>query len=357
METNTLDTSSKTFRFQGQRLMLTYRSHIDKEALIAFIKTASGIKNLAFARCAHETGDENHPYEHTHVVVDFGKPWQCKNCRRLDYSTGEGVIHPNWHPIKTATHFRNAKRYLCKEDADNLDLSDNADSGCISKIWAQPTLGDALLTCAASPAQVPGIIAAYAARPGPQVTVDIPTRPWQVEILDLIAGPPDKRDIHWIYDPVGATGKTWLARYLLVNKLAYVVKQCGGSYHFATVMANAIASGWDQRVMVFDLPRSTEEHSIYAPIEEVKDGMVTALKYQGGTLVFNQPHVLIFANYMPKLEAMSLDRWKIHTIFRGDLTLEPPIGAAPRHLMEEIPPSEDNLALLTDQELDDLIGD
>lgn len=317
------------FNFQGQKLLLTYKGQLPKEELMASVRASSGIKDPKFIRVAHETGDDRHPYPHCHLVVDFGKIWKCRNCRRLDFHSEDGVSHPNWHPIKTATHFRNAKAYLAKEDPDNADLLETSPN-VIAAIWAQPTLGEALLNCANAPSQVPGIIAAYAARPGPEVVVKPPSHPWQLEVLDLIDSPPDTRTIHWFYDPVGNTGKTWLARYLLANKLAYMVKQCGGSYHFATIMANAIASGWDQRAIVFDLARSSEDHAIYAPIEEVKDGVVTALKYQGGTLLFNQPHVLVFANFMPKVEALSLDRWQMHKICHTSLTLDKACVATPQ---------------------------
>lgn len=354
MDLPSLDTSSRSFRFQGQRLLLTYREHLDKQKLVEFIKTASGIRQLAFARAAHEAGsDEATPYEHTHVLVDFGKSWQCKNCRRLDFSVEDGVIHPNWQPIKSASHFANARKYIGKEDPENADLLDAPKSICAT-IWAQPTLGDALLACARTPGDVSGVIAAYAARPAIEVRIERPSHPWQMQVLDLVAEEPDRRSVHWFYDPVGNTGKTWLARYLLANKLAYMVKQCGGSYHFATVMANAIASGWDQRCIVFDLPRSAEEHAIYSSIEEVKDGVVTALKYQGGTLLFNQPHVLVFANFRPKLSAISLDRWQIHEICHKSLTLETALVASCKPPSTPPPPREDNLS---DADIKEVLAD
>lgn len=325
MEIPSLDQAKGKFSFQGQKVLLTYKTHIPKDELIAWLTIQTGVRTLKFARAAHESGDENHPYEHTHVLLDIGKSWRCRDARRLDIEIVEGErIHPNWQPIKTPTHWRNAVKYLAKEDPANADLvslnSSRPDS-VIASVWAQPTLQEALLTHARTFNEVPGIIAAYQHRPR-EVAVATPNHPWQEDVLTLLEHKPDTRSIHWFYDPVGNTGKSHLARYLMANKSAYVVKQCGGSYHFSTIVQNALASGWNEHCMIFDLPRSAEQQAIYAPIEEVKDGCVTALKYQGGTLLFEHPHVLVFANFLPNRSALSEDRWRIHTICRESLTLD-----------------------------------
>lgn len=46
----------------------------------------------------------------------------------------------------------------------------------------------------------------------------------------------------------------------------------------------------------------------------IKDGFITATKYVGGSMMFAEPHVIVFANFLPNVYAMSLDRWEVRVI-------------------------------------------
>lgn len=315
-------TTSGRFSFQSCKVLLTYPTHLDKAMVLAFVERAGNLP-VKFLRAAHETGTSNNvPYAHTHVLARWKATLKTVDCRRFDIVLTGGVLHPNWQPIKTETHWRNQVAYIAKEDPDNADLL--VKTSVVTKVWAADTLTEALLSCVQKPADVLGVTALYNARPSATIEVDLPDRPWQTEVLAFCETRPDRRSVHWFYDPVGGAGKTWLARYMMANTMAYMVKQCGGSSNFATIMAGAIASGWDQKVFILDLPRSAEEHSFYGCLEEVCDGCVTATKYQGGTVLFNQPHVLVFANFKPNRSKMSQDRWRVHHI-ASDGCLDKPI--------------------------------
>ena len=88
-----LDTiSENNFRFQNQKVLLTYRTHISKEVIEMVMNMVSKGK-LKACYIAHENGtsDPVTPYEHTHVVADFGRVIQSKNSRFLDVLN----IHPH----------------------------------------------------------------------------------------------------------------------------------------------------------------------------------------------------------------------------------------------------------------------
>ena len=73
-----------------------------------------------------------------------------------------------------------------------------------------------------------------------------------------------------------------------------------------------------------DLPRSAQWAlaRFYVYLEEIKDGFITATKYQGGTSLFRSPHLVIFANWPPIVEGtLSFDRWDIREI-QSDGTME-----------------------------------
>lgn len=73
------------------------------------------------------------------------------------------------------------------------------------------------------------------------------------------------------------------------------------------------------RVVFFDIPRSQTNVS-YRAIEQVKNGVITSTKYESQTLILTIPHVVIFANWPPKREMLSEDRWDIRVLGAGDRT-------------------------------------
>jgi len=54
-----------------------------------------------------------------------------------------------------------------------------------------------------------------------------------------------------------------------------------------------------------------QDHISWGGIEQVKDMFFYSPKYEGGMVCGPSPHVMIFSNKEPSMEAMSQDRWKI----------------------------------------------
>ena len=107
----------KNTKFANRRALLTYKTHLDKDAWIEWITTKTkGTPD--FVRLAHETGDKTNPYDHTHCVVDFGKVLQTINMSYFDYEN----IHPHIRVLKNAKALKDAKTYIAKEDPANKDL-------------------------------------------------------------------------------------------------------------------------------------------------------------------------------------------------------------------------------------------
>lgn len=324
---------TKKFRFAGVKVMLTYPGHLCKTLLTETVTKASN-QPIKFIRCAHETGTSTGvAYEHTHCLVRWVNPLTTTDVRRFDALWSTAGVHPNWKPLTTETHWRNAVAYIAKEDPANADLLVKS---CVPKIWAAESLSDALADNCRRPSDAPGIIALFNARPAVEVeAVARPDRVWQIRVLDFVEHTkPDRRSIHWYYDSVGGAGKTWLANFMCDNKLAYVVDQCGGMVHFATVLRGAVDSGWNQRCIIFDFPRDCEDYKFYGCLEQSVNGRATSIKYQGATFRFNQPHVLVFANFLPQRDKMSADRWRIHHLSEADCLV------ASGDALSPLPPSE-----------------
>ena len=129
---------------------------------------------------------------------------------------------------------------------------------------------------------------------------------WQLQVVDILKTKPDKRTIHWFWEPKGNVGKTTLCKYLVVKHNALMLT--GKS----TDMFHMLAKNPTKRTLVIvDVPRSSAGYVNYGAIEQIKNGLVFSGKYEGAQLVFNSPHVIAFANSAPDLKEMSSDRWHI----------------------------------------------
>ena len=317
-------TSASYFRLNNQKLMLTYKSHLNKSDFKSWILKTTKIK-CKFIELAHEIGTRNDsPYPHTHVLIDFGKPFSTRSSRRLDYTN----IHPNIKKITSISHWNNALTYLSKEDPDNSHLHSVTPS-ITDRVWSFDTLQEALSSCVKRPSDAHGIKTIFDAKPKNPININIPSFSWQKDLMTRLESPADNRSIIWYYDPIGNTGKSYLCKYL-VNYFPehyYVARQVGNSYHFSTVISNALSSRWTGHCLFLDIPRSTDITSIYSSIEEVKDGVITSLKYNGATTIFDNSHVVILSNFLPDTEKMSADRWRIYELYRQDTD----VFASPYH--------------------------
>jgi len=307
------------FRVQNQRLMLTYKGHLDKERLMAFIE---GLHPCAFIRCAHETGaheDGGEDYPHTHVLLDFGKIWQTRDCRKLDF---DGV-HPNIKPVKSAVHFRNGKEYLAKEDPANADLKGSG-VPMADACWRHESLQEALRKVE-TVSEVMGTIALYNAAPKEDYKSPPPRewRPWQAGMIAKLSEPADDRTIMWIYDEKGAGGKSLLARYIGDYMNGILITQMGGQKDTATLLEGE--PSLSDRPIVVDLSRSSKEKEIYDPLEHMKDGSMNSVKYRGQRLRWRPGHVLVMANFRPDYTKLSRDRYRTYVLTEAGLTLESPL--------------------------------
>lgn len=135
---------------------------------------------------------------------------------------------------------------------------------------------------------------------------------WQVGVLSLMEQDPDNRIIYWYWSKRGRMGKTTLARYLVDtynNQVLYVDGKGAdikfGVQKFVENKSNRL------RLCIFGFTRSKEDYVSYDAIEAIKDGIFFSGKYEAGMVRFNSPHIVVLANFPPKISALSADRWRI----------------------------------------------
>jgi hypothetical protein len=132
---------------------------------------------------------------------------------------------------------------------------------------------------------------------------------WALDVMKIISAKPDDRTIHWYWEPTGRFGKTSLAKYLVVKHNALMLTgKSSDMYHMISKYPNK------RKLFVIDCPRSMQDYMNYGAIEQIKNGLIFSGKYDGCQLVFNAPHVIVFANEPPNLIKMSGDRWRITRI-------------------------------------------
>lgn len=141
--------------------------------------------------------------------------------------------------------------------------------------------------------------------------------PWQERVRTLCEEEPDDRTVNWVYDENGKNGKTQFAKYMVVKHGA-IIASAGGAKDIANLIKNAADSGKDLNeitAFIFNFAREvTSDDVSYRMLEMVKDGLVTNIKYEAETLVFNSPHIWVLANCLPNLSSLTKDRWKVWSI-------------------------------------------
>ena len=131
---------------------------------------------------------------------------------------------------------------------------------------------------------------------------------WQKTIMEIVEGDIHPRKIIVIYDKEGNSGKTYLSRYLAATMGALVVAN-GKTADIAYIYNG-------ERIVVFDIARSLQDHINWGDIEQIKNGMVFSPKYESKCKNFDQPHVPVMTNTYPDKKMLSKDRWSVVEIFK-----------------------------------------
>lgn len=317
--------TGKPFRFQSKAAILTYKHHLNKEEYCKWFNDNIGeVENIVIG---HESGDKTHNYLHTHVVFLLKKAADIKNARAFDYTVNNENIHPHVQKFTPKGKIlRDYMMYVCKEDPDNAELLEKLKveksitivKGEITKdVWACATLQDAMMLCTKA-SDATGIRCLWDAkiRSVSLDPEDIPSQDWQKWVIEERKDPPNaaqRRMITWICDVVGGCGKTILARYLAITQPDKW--RCAGDLgtvrDAATTVKGWLDSGWTGHGIIVDLPRQVAKHDsrIYLYLEAIKNGIMSAQKYAGSTVIFPKPHLIVFANWEPNYTAISKSMW------------------------------------------------
>lgn len=141
---------------------------------------------------------------------------------------------------------------------------------------------------------------------------------WQKSIIELIASTPDKRSIYWFYDQEGGSGKTTLAKHLCINNKD--ILYLSGKASDCKYAVYSFLKKKKLKAVIFDFVRTNESYISYEAIEAIKNGIFFNTKYESEMCIFDNPHIIVFANFVPLENALSKDRLKITNIREKKLT-------------------------------------
>nr|WAE42852.1 MAG: replication associated protein [Cressdnaviricota sp.] len=156
----------------------------------------------------------------------------------------------------------------------------------------------------------------------PKEVINIDESMWMTELLWMLQQVPDRRTIIWVQGPP-KTGKTTFIRYLLDRYKKQVLFVSGKGTDIKYAVQKFIETKQDLRIAIFGLPMSHEGHISYDSLESIKDGVLFSPKYESGMVVLPPCHVIVFANHVPDLAKLALDRWKVYEIhsYSAELSL------------------------------------
>lgn len=233
------------------------------------------------------------------------------------YETGEHGIHPHWQIYFQTTKTCRMKRHFLNTLGEEIGLhielargTRNANLNYVYAVEKQHEIGWVHYAKGHVP---PASYRPY--KTNNLLWLRNNMNPWQRWLTQTVTQRADYRDILWIWEPKGNTGKTYLAKYLHYFHGAILT---GGK---SDDMKHAI-SRWKQITghypvtIIVDLARATKISAEgYYTLEQIKNAMFFSGKYQSGMIAScNPPNVVVFANTPPDTKMMSKDRWKIYQI-------------------------------------------
>lgn len=328
-------TKGDKFRCQNQRYILTFKTHIPKDV----IRELFGAKPFSAQRIeiAHETGDEVCPYHHTHIYVDFGKQHNVTKASHFDLFEDPEVvgamIHGHIRPIKGKFDVPRVLHYLAKEDPDNVLLQDARfeEAQPAAQIWGCESKHEAFLACT-NYNQVLATKMLWDNKPPeePKALCELLYH-WQLLAFDIISSPRkgsiQRGHVHWFYETIGHVGKSIFTGYCEDTRTAMMIKNpTGGSRDIGNNIAEALVSWGYINGFIFDIPRMAQDYKFYGLLEDCLDGRFTNTKYMGGNLnLQGTKNIVVVANFLPKIDNLSLDRWVIRRIIETPgTTMEDP---------------------------------
>jgi len=131
---------------------------------------------------------------------------------------------------------------------------------------------------------------------------------WQNDLKATLEAPPNDREVIFIVDTEGNTGKTWFAKHYTKTHSDAQFMEPSKKADMAYALQDSL------RVLFINVTRTSESNNLdylYSFVESVKDGMVFSPKYESRMKYYDKVHVVIMMNMEPNMSLLSADRYNI----------------------------------------------
>lgn len=136
---------------------------------------------------------------------------------------------------------------------------------------------------------------------------------WQQEATNYCLGPVKHREILWVSDPTGNSGKSMWRKFM-----GYHYGAARMQYDSASNLIYQATQEPNKAIFIVNLTRAKPQDigrdDMYAALESIKDGDVRSNKYEGKTCLFMPPHVVVLSNQLPDYTKLSKDRFRVWQI-------------------------------------------
>lgn len=141
--------------------------------------------------------------------------------------------------------------------------------------------------------------------------------PWQVALLEKLCiqnslhlKAADDREIIWITDTYGNSGKSKFTKYMCLH-CRNTTKIAFGT---SSQMKSSVIDAGPKSLYLVDIPRTLgfdeDMSSLFSSIEEIKNGFLVSSMYgKNKQLFMDPPHVIVFTNQQCPRGKLSIDRW------------------------------------------------
>lgn len=322
-------TPGKPFRLDNKRLILTLPLLWPKkelaerlyEVLTGKKKRIKDIKIKIYI--AHEHGS-NGDYPHTHVLIVCSESIKTTDARIFDIEHFGKTYHPHIQIVKSDVHLKNALEYLAKEDPENKHLlveSQNIITNNLTKVLLScASLKDALELYVKKPTDAAGIIAIWKSLKVKSKDIilapitTIPDGKWIINIMDEFndlntAQNKNKDKITWVNNLMQSDSIDLLTSYIVQYRELFLVLNSLETFKttdtLITVVSNAINNGWNQKIVIVNIPYGTniesrENTKFYAQLQNLKNGLLIGKS----TVHISSPKIFVFSKYLPDTDML-----------------------------------------------------
>lgn len=136
-------------------------------------------------------------------------------------------------------------------------------------------------------------------------------RPWQATLVKEIDNSVGTGIVRWIFCDTGLTGKSELAKWLAIYR---------GALAISNGRTADIAHAWNgEQLVILDISRTSEERLNYDALERLASGLIFSGKYNSAPKIARRPYIVVFANCLPIWQTLSVGRWNVSKLEKGEL--------------------------------------